>query len=83
MVKRLTPRIVIEPEEIDSCHGCPFFEDRGGEFESIYYCSHKEQPNGWIEIPIYDVYNKIWEKCKLPAIENIEDKINKYSEKGE
>ena len=68
-MKRITPRIVIEPQVISKCSRCPFFEDNVNDYEEhAYYCQKSPMP--WGEMPGFKNPDTIWDKCPLPVIEN-------------
>ena len=66
-MKRITPRIVIEPQVISKCSHCPFFEDNeNGYEEHKYYCQKSTHP--WGDMPGFFDPETIWENCQLAVI---------------
>lgn len=68
-MKKITPRIVIEPKEIESCADCPFFVEEVSDspynygIDSRTYFCHKLNK----ELKSAEVIDK---NCPLPTVEN-------------
>lgn len=68
-MRRITPRIVIEPKEIESCADCPFFEEsvsdspyHYGIDSRTYYCNKLSK--------FLDDAEVIDKDCPLPTVKN-------------